>query len=257
MWSVVLLLACRTPAPPTATGIEVSAFQRMRASAKEGAQVLFTWTGEIHELRPGVANPSREPLFTFQGYNIGRTVPSEDGQTQLLSREVTLYLDGDGEILDCWVDPAAGSGVGHVVHHVQNDGVNFTLTDRPPRIVDDRAIWTLTLPVSYPSPLSVEELPDHASGELYQSLEMFTFEAALADVQDTAQDSVPARLSWSRVGPWLPWMGRGQTPGWLVYHGTGNKLPGGFEELPDSLRSWVQEHAPALASAPTSAAGPK
>jgi len=257
VWPVLLFVACLGAPSPVNAGHGGSDFQRMRASAAVGAQVVFHWSGELHELRPGQAAPSSGPLLHFEGYNIGRVVADADGTVQLLSREVTVYRDPQGQILDCWTDPWSPQGPGRQVQHVRNDQVNFTLGERAPRIVDDRAIWALTLPVAYPSPMPVSEFPDHAPGSLYQSLEMFTFEAALAHLRDPGQASVPARLSWSRVGPWLPWMGRGQAPGWLVYHATGAKLLDGFAGLPDWLQAWVREHAAAWEHAPTEPSGPK
>ncbi|CAM5236367.1 hypothetical protein GCM10010329_61550 [Streptomyces spiroverticillatus] len=45
-------------------------------------------------------------------------------------------------------------------------------------------------------------------GDTYKALELFQFFADRADLAGDAP-SVPATKSWSRMSPWLPWMGRG------------------------------------------------
>ena len=49
--------------------------------------------------------------------------------------------------------------------------------------------------------------------------------------------------SWSRVGPWLPWMERGDAPGGLIYSAPFLKL-GSVAELPVDLLAWMVEHYP-------------
>ena len=41
----------------------------------------------------------------------------------MLSREVSFYLDSEGEIIDCWANPF--NGLKQRVVHVYNDPVNF------------------------------------------------------------------------------------------------------------------------------------
>jgi hypothetical protein len=53
--------------------------------------------------------------------------------------------------------------------------------------------------------------------------------AALAAT--TAPSVASLDLVWHRVGPWLPWMGQGDRPGYLLYRATGRKV-GGLDELP-------------------------
>jgi hypothetical protein len=232
-------------------------FVRVRASDDPKQEVFFHFSGSIHELRPGQAPPSRGPLLRFEGFNVARTVRLEDGGWRLISREIIVYQDTDGRIIDCWADPSVAPGdASRPVFHGQNDPVSFDLGAPPHAVLDDRVLWSLALPLAYPSPLTVAEHPRHSAGDLYQSVELFDFEASLDALDAPDSPSVPARISWSRTGQWLPWMGRGQRPGWLVYHATGHKLEAGWDDLPGELRGWVLEHAPRFQHAPERDVGP-
>ena len=265
----LLLPACaapreQPPATPSAPALDraaledpAQAFLRTRSSSDPAQEVFFHWTGTIHELRPDAATASRAPLLRFEGFNVARVVPKDDGAWRLLTREITVYQDAEGTIIDCWADPGAGpDSPGHPVMHTHNDPVSFDLGTPGHRMLDDRVLWSLALPLAYPSPLPMAEHPRASADDTYRSVELFDFEVGLADLADESLASVPARVTWSRVGQWLPWMGRGQQPGWLVYHATGRKLPGGWDDLPNPLRAWVVANAPDYQHAPTEDVSP-
>jgi hypothetical protein len=260
--SAALLVACSAPpreptlppapsAPdPTLLSDEAfadEAFVRTRASTDPDVETFTWWQGSIHELRTDQPTTSRAALLGFEGFNVARVLRDEDGSWSVLSREITVYTDPDGAILDCWTDQDDSR---HPVVHVQNDPVNFTLRAPAWALHDDRVLWSLTIPLAYPSPLPTADFPAASAEDTYRSVEQFTFEVALADLADPSLASVPSRIVWSRMGQWLPWMGRGQQPGWLVYQATGRKLMGGWDELPASLRAWTEAHAPAYRHAP-------
>ena len=68
--------------------------------------------------------------------------------------------------------------------------------------------------------------------------------------------SAPVQTSWTRLGPWLPWMAMGDRPGQLVYHCQGGELAGGFAALPGWLRGRVEAERPEFATAPTEFSAP-
>ena len=255
---LALLFACAPHhQPPVALSTpeeRLHAFLRVRASTDPQEEVVFHWQGRIYaQVQPGVRPPS--PLLAFEGYNIARAVPDEDGWT-VLTREITLYRDPDsGELLDCWSNPLRDGAVVSVAH-MANDPVNFSLGAPPVRWLGHTLAWSVEIPLEYPSPLPVDQWPLHSADDTYQSLEAFSFFADSADLADPSLSTVPAHLTWSRVGPWLPWMEMGQAPGRLVYQATGHKLPGGYTDLPEELRAWVSEHAPGFEHAPTEVSGP-
>jgi hypothetical protein len=250
------------PAPQLTQAVDLDdldqaalAFVRARGST-DGQEVFFHWSGELYELWPGQPLTSRDPLLRFEGFNVARTFPLDEGGWRVVSREITVYQDADGQIVDCWVDPRAGDDHAPLpVVHIRNDPVSFDLRTPSHVVHDDRVVWSVTVPLAYPSALPVAEHPEHSAGDLYQSMELFDFEVG---VQDLAADTpgVPARITWARIGQWLPWMGRGQQPGWLVYHATGRKLAGGWDDLPESLRAWTLDNAPEYQHAPAEDQGP-
>ncbi len=233
-------------------GFAAEAFLRVRASSDPAQETVTWWKGEIYEIRTDRPRVERAPILGFEGFNVARMAPTDDGW-RLVTREITVYTDLEGRIIDCWAPEGEEP---RPVLHVRNDPVSFHLGTPPHRVLDDRVLWSVTVPLAYPSPLPVDAYPEASAGDTYRSLEQFDFEVALADLADPALASVPTRFVWTRLGAWLPWMKRGQQPGWLVYHATGRKLAGGFEELPEQLRAWTMEHAPAYQRAPEVDEGP-
>ncbi len=236
-------------------------FLLARGSADPAAEVVFHWTGAIYADVPAAPGDTAErsfgePLLRFEGFNIARFVQGEEHATaRMLSRELGLYLDpASGEPLDCWHNPFTGGDV--AVAHVFNDPVNVTLGDTLPRQVGEQLVWSFELALSYPSPLPVDGYPEYSAGNTYQSTEIFDFFVDADALDGAGRMGAPATLSWTRVGPWLPWMQMGQRPGRLIYHATGHKLPGGFDDLPERLRRVVRDTAPEYARAPSEDVSP-
>ncbi len=256
--TVTALLAAAPPPrelDPAVASDRALAFLLTRGSTDPAAEVVFHWTGTIHAEVPADprADPRREfrtPILRFEGFNVARFLPGDEPDTTvMLSRELGLYADPvTGAILRCWDNPFTGERV--TVLPVLNDPVNVVLGDPEPTILGGQWAWTFEIPLAYPSPLPVQEFAPYSAGNTYESLEIFDFLASTADLADPSTASVPVSLVWTRIGPWLPWMGMGQRPGRLVYHATGRKLPGGWADLPPHLREYVVEHAPTYAHAP-------
>jgi hypothetical protein len=85
--------------------------------------------------------------------------------------------------------------------------------------------------------------------------EHFTFFAKASDLNNTQTSSVPLTYSWSRTGPWLPWMKMGTRPGYLLYSGHGKKFSS-FAELPLDLQEYTRSHYPQYQSSPTTFTSP-
>ena len=170
----------------------------------------------------------------------------------MISRELAVYKSTSGAILDCWSNGVLGTEEPRLVPvvHVQNDPVNHSLYGADFDLVGDEVVWRTEIQLNYPSPLPVDEYPEYSGSNTYQGVELFNWYTDLADLQDPALDSAPVSISWSRVGQLLPWMQAGATPGKLVYHTRGRKLPGGFADLPEDLRNHVSEHAPEFGASP-------
>ncbi|MGH2830718.1 MAG: DUF1838 family protein [Actinomycetota bacterium] len=226
----------------------------LKARASLDGRDTVTWfNGTTWGWVPG---EQQRPVFAFEGYNVARAVPAEDG-FDLLTREAVFYLDlATRAPLDRWSNPYTGSDV--EVVHIWNDPVNQRLRPGGPRgpfrlpVTDcgDEIVMTLDVYLTHPSPLPPSEFPQHSGADLYQAAELFQFFCRRADVADDAVADAPSRVSWTRIGPWLPWMEMADRPGMLVYHGQGAKLPGGYAELPEWIRARVDAQAPQFATAP-------
>jgi len=236
---------------------DLDRFMRVRAST-DGEDAVVWFAGEIHAWRPG--QPAQH-VFGFEGVNVARAVPAEDGW-DLLAREAVFYLDPTSrEILQTWKNPFTSEEVDVV--HVMNDPVNFPLQRNGPRgpfrvAVTDlgrRFAFTTDIYLTYPSPMSRKDYPKHSQDDLYQAAELFQYVCAVDDL-DSPGASVPAEVSWTRIAPWVPFMEMADRPGNLVYHCMGAKLPGGINELPDRLRTHLEDEAPQFLTAPREITGP-
>ena len=141
------------------------------------------------------------------------------------------------------------------VVHVFNDPVNHTISGGTAYVFGDNVTWNIEI-ISVSIGAAVNQFSEYSAGNTYESSEMFNFYSKMSDLNDPELDSVPVTISWSRVGQFLPWMRAGQTPGKLIYHTNGQKLLGGFEELPQHLKDYVRENAPKYMTAPETDVSP-
>lgn len=230
----------------------LAALVRARASL-DGADRVFWFTGDVWAWEPG---KQQRPVFGFEGYNVARAVPA-DGGYDLLTREAVFYVDlTTRQPIDRWASPFTGDEV--AVVHIWNDPVNFPMREAGPRgpfrlpMTDcgEECVITLDVFLTYPSPLPRAEFPENSQDDLYQGAELFHFFCRRADLEREGSVDAPARVSWTRIGPWLPWMKMADRPGQLVYHGQGYKLPGGYGALPEWIRRRVKTEKPEFAAAP-------
>lgn len=209
-----------------------------------------------------VPGQQQRPVFAFEGYNVARVVEAEGG-FDLLTREAVFYIDlASRQPLEKFANPFNERTV--EVVHIWNDPVNQQLRADGPRgpfllpITDcgEESVITLDVYLTYPSPLTRAEFPENAQSDIYQAAELFQFFTKRADLEDDAVLDAPARVSWTRIAPWLPWMEMADRPGQLVYHGQGYKLPGGFGSLPAWIQDRVTASKPEFATAPAAITGP-
>lgn len=223
----------------------------MRCSIDPDEDVILWWSGTMFAHLPGKA-PA--PILGFEGYNICRSEQLEDGTWRIATRELTFYRDLEtGEIVDQWDNPFTGGQ--NAVVHVANDPVNTVLYS-PARAMPvpwvesgEQLMLTLNIPLSYPNPLQPDEYPAASSGETYVGSEHFTFFAPIDAMGDPALTQVPVTYGWTRLGPWLPWMGMGRAEGGLLYVGQGNKKAS-IDELASDIRERIHTTYPEYATAP-------
>ena len=232
-------------------------FARVRAS-DDGSNAVVWFGGEVYAWLPGA--PATH-VFGFEGYNVARMVET-DGGFDLLSKEAVFYLDPQTrDVLRRWQNPWTEREV--EVVHVWNDPVNFEFRFDGPRgpwqlpwtDLGDVIAFTSDIFLAYPSPLKRAEYPEHSQSDLYEAAELFQY-FVQRDALAGDAPSVPAQVSWTRIAPWVPFMGMGDRAGQLVYHCQGRKLPGGYDELPAWIRDEVEQQAPGYRTAPTEIDGP-
>lgn len=196
-------------------------------------------------------------LFGLDVVGASRFLPIEGG-FQRLHREVGLYTDLEtGEVLATWSNPWLERDV--EVIHIQNDPVNFPFTvarqEGPRKIVyedfGDYIAFHREVLLRYPSVMPRADYPLHSKGDMYEAAELFNSFARKADLENPDVTSIDEVGSWSRIGPWLPWMEMGNREGWLLYHGRSHKLMNGIDGIPAPVRAYMEKHLPKYLSAPT------
>ncbi len=156
----------------------------------------------------------------------------------MLNREVGLYRDPKtGVVLEEWRNPFLNREV-RVLHRF-NDHVNveihaegrFNISMIPVLRMGDDLFWSLDMYFFRPSPISRTEYPLNVQHDMYQGAELTLYHARNSDIQNRSLTTAPARVTFSRVSQWEPFMEMGNRPGQLVFHAAGKKLSSGAAEL--------------------------
>ena len=234
----------------------LEAFVKTRGSLNPEDEIVFYWKGAIYnhnEADPyatALTSYYSAPIMYFEGFNIARFEQLSDTEYQFYSREINVYKNSYNKIIDCWSNRDIGGTESVRVIHVQNDPVNFAFSGSDYRELDGMIAWNMEVLLSYPSALPVEDYPELSAGNTYQSTELFNFYSDRADLENPELDTVPVHLSWTRIGQYLPWMRMGTTEGKLIYHAQGYKVSNGWDGLPEDLKEWTLQNAPAYQHPP-------
>lgn len=244
------------PANPQ-DALEIS--KRLQCGVSEDKPAVYHWSGNIYGRSPGVRD---KLLFKGEGMNIRTCVEVDDPKRgkgwKLVSREVMLMLDPKtGEVLQKWENPYTGETV--EVMHIHNDPVNgrpnfamgadgtpFTLGSL--REAGPYVFMPFEAPLFYTNPLT-GDYQEYVGGE-YHAMEIFDFGALKSDLYDSSKPTAYPMVSWVRISAWAPWMKMGSRPGQMVFNAMGRKLPGGFEELPEVLKTEIRANYPIYEQAP-------
>jgi hypothetical protein len=228
----------------------------VRANGDTSGRASATWaTGTVYGHVPG---EKPRALFGLKVFGMGRYLRI-DGGYQRLSREVGYYTDlKTGAVLERWFNPWLQREV--EVVPIQNDPVNrrFTLaniTFRIDEVGEDVAMYR-EVPLRYPNPLDRATYPLYSASDSYEAMEMFNTFVRRRDLANPRLTSVASTGSWTRLGPWLPWMEMGAHQGYLVYHSRSFKPAQGLDGVPPSLIDHVRAHHPKYLDAPTEFTSP-
>lgn len=162
--------------------------------------------------------------------------------------------------MENWRNPLTGKTI--PVVHIWNDPVNQDITFEanqlpyikkmlPSTDLGTQLVFNQEIFPFYDNPMSRKEYGDYVQSDTYQSAEFFQFFVDKSDLANSSLTSVPATLSWTRISPWMPFMQMGDRVGNLVFVCRGRKLPGGYADLPLSIRDYVQAKHPEYSTAPT------
>ncbi|AUT01411.1 hypothetical protein CLI64_13975 [Nostoc sp. CENA543] len=221
---------------------------KTRSSLDASQSTFLTWTGKIYAFTPG---EKRKLLFKILGLSVSRCILTEPGIWDFTSRELTYYLNPEtDEILRQWENPWTGETV--TVIHVANNPVQGCFKGKfPAQVEGETTTFVFDIFPTYPNPLAADpELSKYSPYPTYQAAELFKLTVPTADLFNTELQSVSQlRLSWDRIGQWLPWMNMGDRPGHLIYSAFGSKVSG-LTELPQLLQDEINHRVPLYKQAP-------
>lgn len=278
--TITLLVSCsaqkttspilsKTPTPIPSLDLDLNnpednmtAFIKVRGSLDPTEEVIYYANGKIYGFVEGERD---KPLMGFEMYNIARNVKKGEYDYQLLTNEVLLYTDlKTGEVLETFKNPYTNKEVD--VLHVWNSPVNQEQKLQGKygpwgvshnKFGDDMICMNADIFLAYPSALKMAEYPDNAQSDLYEAAELFQFFFSEKDVNNPNLKSVDATISWTRLGPWLPWLEMGQRQGNMVYQGAGYKLSEkDYDTMPAILRNYVMANKPEYRHAPQAFTSP-
>lgn len=262
-WAVGLVVACLGGFAMAADVAKIdlaSPRERLeayiRANGDTSGAPVATWaSGRVYAYVPG---EKPRALFGLEVLGMSRFEKIEGGYLRL-HREIGFYTDlASGEVLKTWTNPWLKRDV--EVIPIQNDPVNrrFTVENTSFSVLEsgDDVMFYREVPLRYPNPLDPATYPLNSSGEFYEAIEMFNTFVQRQALADPDQTSVPSTGSWTRFGPWLPWMEMGSREGYLLYHSRSLKPRDGLQALPARLREYVATNYPKYLEAPATFTSP-
>jgi hypothetical protein len=229
---------------------DASHWVKTRSSLDPTQSTFLTWTGSIFAFIPG---EKRKLLFKILGMSVSRCILTQEGNWDFTSRELTYYLDPQtSQVLHKWENPWTGETVS--VMHVANNPVqgNFKGQFSAP-VEGESTTFVFDIFPTYPNPLADNpKFAPYSPQPIYQAAELFKLTVPTADLLNPEQASVSQlRLSWDRIGPWLPWMKMGANPGHLIYSAYGSKA-NSFTDLPQLFQDEINNRIPLYKNAPQS-----
>lgn len=211
-----------------------------------------------------------KPLIGVEGFGVVRTEEQPDGSFRVFNRECAFYKDlKTGEFIDEWKNPYTNEMTD--VKPIHNMTVNAHLIvsekfgtaiemDFDGKLMEvplplgwhtfgDKLFSTFEVHTAFPSALDPETWPRESAGKVLRIAEIFQRVANLAEAENPDLTSADYSGTWTRVGPWLPWMRQGQAEGSLLFRTFMTKL-GSIDELPAGLRKITEERLPEFFVAP-------
>lgn len=205
-----------------------------------------------------------KPLVGVQGVGMMRVKPMGDNIYRIFNREFAAYTDPkSGEIIESWTNPYTEEKVEVVpiknmivnaqvspIVEQDFDGHKVKFPFTPPWIVQtDKAFSLFEIHAAFPNPMRPEVWPRESAGPINRTGEMFQRMCSLADLENPDVSAADYVGTWTRVGPWLPWMLMGQADGHILYRSFMNRT-GRVENLPRNLLAYMENKYPEFLKAP-------
>ncbi len=245
------------------------AYARIQSDIDFGKQKYFWFKGYVSAVRP---DHKIDDLFGAQGFGVIRLNEREDGSFERLCREIILYTDMQGNVMEEWHNPYLDETV--EVVQVANDPFNYLIQDHfpapptfggldkaeaPPKIPfvlpwyqhDDWLEMEMHIHLRYPSALQPDEWPRESSGSMVRVSEFFAHHIRAEDMQNPELSTIDYKGTWNRITPWLPWMLMGQAPGHCQYAAFMGNTEDLSSVLSKSALDYAEKHYPKYFDAPT------
>jgi hypothetical protein len=236
----------------------IKAERKIASSLKDGEECVYYWEGNVYTR---IAGEKDRHLFHYWGMNIrtsqGFQDPVKGYGYKHVSRELLIYLDPKtNEPVKMWKNPWTGEDV--EVLHVANDpvngrGITWAKGERGPAKfrgveMEGKYMQTSEIPLHYENPLA-GEYQDFVGGT-YHAMEIFNNIIDKEELLDATKNVCYPDIAWSRCSKFLPWMKMGDRHGYMIFSGTGKKLRGGYEAMPEVFKKFIAAEYPIYNHAP-------
>ena len=252
----------RQPINFTDPAQNLRAFVKLTGDLDPAAETVGWFGGTVF----AVTAPDKPlaPMYGIEGFGVLRVEPRPDGSFRLFNREIAFYKDlKTQQFIDRWTNPFSGETVDvSPIHNMtvnaeiapimkmDFDGTMVEVPFSPPwDLQGDKAFSLFEVHTAFPSPMQPEQWPRESAGRTLRISEMFQRFTTLAELEDADRSWCDYVGTWSRIGPWLPWMQQGQAPGHLYYRTTMNRT-GTADRLPKALRERTENGYPDYFRAP-------
>lgn len=204
------------------------------------------------------------PLYGVEGFGVLRVTAQPDGSYRMFNREIAFYKDPKtNEFIDEWTNPFTSERVEVVPIHnkvvnaeiaplmkMDFDGTMVEVPFQPPwEIMGEKAFSLFEVHTAFPSPMQPEQWPRESAGRTLRISEIFQRFTTLEQLEDPDRSYCDYSGTWTRIGPWMPWMLQGQAPGHLFYRCFMDRT-GTAERLPRALRERTERDYPEFFRAP-------
>jgi hypothetical protein len=211
-----------------------------------------------------------KPLFGVEGFGVVRTEEQPDGSFRVFNRELAFYKDlKTGEFIDVWKNPFTKEEVEVMPIHNMTVNAHLIVSEKVGAAIEmdfdgtlmevplplgwdnfgDKLFSTFEVHTMFPNELKPDVWPRESAGKILRIAEIFQRVANLAEVENPDLTSADYSGTWTRIGPWLPWMLQGPADGSLVFRTFMTKLKS-IDEIPAPLRKITEERLPEYFVAP-------